>query len=98
MAEKAYNEIKVTEEERAWAYHLSMDRAEIDYRNELLLGIEEASRKARENGLKEGKEEKAIESAKKMLADNLALEKIAQYTGLPLKKIEELAAEITAKS
>ena len=26
MAEQAYNEIKVTEEERAWAYHLSMDR------------------------------------------------------------------------
>ncbi len=95
MAEQAYNEITVTEEERAWAYHLSMDRAEVDYRNELMLGIEEA----REKALAEGKEATKIENARNLLAMKvLTHEQIAKAVELPLEKIEELAAEMSAKS
>lgn len=76
MAEQAYNEITVTEEERAWAYHLSMDRAEVDYRNELMLGMEEAREKATE--------EKAISSARNLLAMKLGThEQIAKAVELP---------------
>ena len=86
MAEKAYNEIKVTEEERAWAYHLSMDRAEVDYRNEIKLEVEEAL------------EEKAISSARNLLTMQvLTHEQIAKAVELPIEKIEELAAEMSAK-
>ena len=42
--------IKISAEERAWAYHLSMDRAEADYRN----GLELAEEKGRDEGLAEG--------------------------------------------
>ena len=40
-----------------------------------------------ERGMIMGKEENAL----KMLADNLPLETIARYTGLPLERIKELA-------
>ena len=106
MAEQAYNEITVTEEERAWAYHLSMDRAEVDYRNELMLGMEEAReeglKEGREKGLEEGKEkglnEGKISSARNLLSMKvLTHEQIAKAVELPLEKIEKLAAEMSAK-
>ena len=40
-----------------------------------------------ERGMIMGKEENAL----KMIADNLPLETIARYTGLPLERIKELA-------
>ena len=88
--------IRLSAEERAWAYHLSMDRAEADYRN----GIKYARLDALEEGRKEGiaigeqrgREEKALETARNMLADGLIPEKIAQYTGLSLADVEQLAA------
>ena len=73
MALKAY--MKIAAEERAWAYHLSTDRAEADYRNGILL----AEERVRE------------ETARNMLADGLPHEKIALYTGLPLAEVEKLA-------
>ena len=46
-------------------------------------------------GLKQGREEKAIETARNFLAMGLGShEQIAKGVGLPLEKIEELAAEI----
>ena len=50
-------------------------------------------------GRKEGKESKAIESARKLLTMKLLThEQISEAVGLPLEKIEELALEInTAK-
>ena len=42
-----------------------------------------------------GKEEGAIETAKKLLSMNLTLEQIAQATSLPIEKIQELASEKT---
>ena len=48
-----------------------------------------------EKGISEGAEQKAIETAKKLLSMNLSLEQIAQATSLPLEKIQELASKIT---
>ena len=89
--------IRPSAEERAWAYHLSMDRAEADYRN----GIKYARLDALEEGRKEGiaigeqrgREDAFLETARNMLADGLMPEKIAQYTGLPLADVEQLAAQ-----
>ena len=43
-------------------------------------------------GEKRGREEKALSTARNMLADGLPREKIAQYTGLSLAEVEKLAA------
>lgn len=80
MAMHAYNE--VSEEERAWAYHLSLDRAETDYNNGLLLseqrGFEQGKAVGRAEGLSEGREKGLAEgradgakSAKLTAARNL---------------------------
>jgi len=44
----------------------------------------------KDEGKKEGREELAIETAKKMLADGLPIETISKYTGLMEKEIERL--------
>ena len=87
VALKAY--MKIAAEERAWAYHLSMDRAETDYRNEMMLG----KQKAREEGKEEGERAKALSTARNMLEMGLGTpEQIAQATGLTLENVEKLAA------
>ena len=79
MAMRAYN--NVSAEEKAWAYHLSMDRAEADYWN----GLELAEEKGERN--------KALSAARKMLAVHLGThEQIADITGLSLAEVEKLAA------
>ena len=79
MALKAY--MKIAAEERAWAYHLSTDRAEADYRNGLILAKQK------------GGEEQALSDARNMLAMGLGTPaQIAQVTGLPLEEVEKLAA------
>ncbi|MBR1672844.1 MAG: PD-(D/E)XK nuclease family transposase [Fretibacterium sp.] len=51
-------------------------------------GRREGEKRGRKEGLKEGK----MEAAQRMLqAGELALEKIAQYSGLPLLRVQELA-------
>ena len=66
-----------------------MDRAETDYRNEMMLG----KQKAREEGLKEGERAKALSTARNMLEMGLGTpEQIAQATGLTLEEVEKLAA------
>jgi predicted transposase/invertase (TIGR01784 family) len=42
-------------------------------------------------GLQEGAEQKAIETAKKLLQEGLTVEQIARCTDLPLEKVQELA-------
>ena len=90
--------IRLSAEERAWAYHLSMDRAEADYRN----GIKYARLDALEEGRKEGiaigeqrgREDAFLETARNLLAMGLlSHEQIAQATGLPLVDVEQLAAQ-----
>ena len=47
----------------------------------------------RKESLQEGIKEGAINTAKRMLADGiLTLEKIAEYTGLPLDEVKKLKA------
>ena len=45
-------------------------------------------------GLQEGAEQNKIETAKKLLQDNLPIEQIVKYTDLPLEKVQELANNI----
>ena len=47
-------------------------------------------REAFEDGLAEGAEQKAIETAKNFIQKNIPLETIAECTGLPLEKVQEL--------
>ena len=96
MALRAYN--RISAEERAWAYHLSMDRAEADYKNGLRRarrkGREEA-RKAREEARK-AREETRLETARNLLSMGLLTHgQIAQATGLPLEEVEKLAAGVS---
>jgi predicted transposase/invertase (TIGR01784 family) len=95
MAMRAYN--NVSAEEKAWAYHLSMDRAEADYWNGLELAEEKGRNKGLleglEDGRKQGRQEQALSAARKMLAVHLGThEQIADITGLPLAEVEKLAA------
>jgi predicted transposase YdaD len=39
---------------------------------------------------KEGKKEERFETAKRMLLDNLSIEKVIKYTGLTEKEVKEL--------
>ena len=73
--------MRIAAEERAFAWHLSTDRAEADYRNGLKLAEEK------------GERTRALADARNMLADGLSHEKIAQYTGLTLEDVEKLAKE-----
>jgi predicted transposase/invertase (TIGR01784 family) len=51
---------------------------------------EEGIKIGEEKGKKEGLEEKAIETAKKMLEDGLPFETISRYTGLTEKEVKAL--------
>ena len=87
--------IRLSAEERSWAYHLSMDRAEADYRNGIkyarLDALEEGRKEGEQRGRKVGREEKALETARNLLAMGLlSHEQIAQATGLPLADVEQL--------
>ena len=57
-------------------------------------GREEGRKEGIRIGEKKGQSEKAIETARKMLARNYPVNDIADITGLSVKKIEELAAEL----
>ena len=55
--------------------------------------IEEMRKEEREEGIKEGMMESMRTAALRMLADGtLALEKIAEYVGLPLDEVKKLQA------
>ena len=82
MAEKAYRQI--SEEERTWAYHLSYDRAEVDYRNELEI--------ARETAISEGMQRGLHQAARRALAMGLGAEQAARLSGLPVEEVRQLAA------
>ena len=68
-----------------------MDRAEADYRNGIKYARLDALEEGRKEGEKRGREEKALETARNMLADGLLPEKIDQYTGLTLADIARLS-------
>ena len=49
--------------------------------------------KMMEDMIKDAAKEKAIEIAIKMLKDNFALEKIAEYSGISLDEVEKIKSE-----
>ena len=51
-------------------------------------GLEEAEEKGMQKGMLEGK----LETAKKMLCDGISIEKIMEYTGLPLETIRGVSS------
>ena len=53
-------------------------------------------RMGREEGIRTGIEKANLDNARNMLADNIAVERIARYTGLPLETVRKLKAELSA--
>ena len=53
-------------------------------------GREEGIEKGREEGIEQGAYNTKLETAKKLLEDNISSEAVVKYTGLPLKVIMEL--------
>ena len=53
-------------------------------------------RMGREEGIRTGIEKANLDNARNMLADNVAVERIARYTGLPLETVRKLKAELSA--
>jgi predicted transposase/invertase (TIGR01784 family) len=47
-----------------------------------------------EKGIEKGEQKGRVETAKEMLRDGMAIEKIAKFTKLPVEQIAALAAEI----
>ena len=47
-------------------------------------------------GEERGIETNKLDNARNMLADNVAVERIARYTGLPLETVRKLKAELSA--
>ncbi|MBO5117215.1 MAG: Rpn family recombination-promoting nuclease/putative transposase, partial [Treponema sp.] len=64
--------------------------AEYSYETDIKVQRREAYRE----GLEQGAEQTKIETAKKLLIDNLPIEQIAKYTDLPLEKVQELKQNI----
>ena len=51
----------------------------------------EGEKQGIEQGILKGAEQKAIETAKRLISMGLTLEQIVECTGLPLEKVQELA-------
>jgi hypothetical protein len=64
--------------------------AEYSYETDIKVQRREAFRLGKE----EGAEQKAIETAKNMILDNLPLEQIAKWTSIPLEKVKTIAEEM----
>ena len=52
----------------------------------------------REEGREEGRLQQAMKIAENMLNKNYPIDDIAEITGLPLEKIQELASQITQEA
>ena len=92
--------IRLSAEERAWAYHLSMDRAEADYRNGIKYARLDALEEGRKEGIaigeqrgrKVGREETRLEDARRIVASGkLTPEEVVAILGLSPEEVEQLA-------
>lgn len=98
---KAYDKLEEisADEEKRLEYE-ARQKAIRDHRHMLASGRREGIREGRKEGIKEGIKEgmhdKAMEMARKMLADKFLLEKVVEYTGLTLEEVQELSrSEVT---
>ena len=77
--------------------YLTMNLREYDLRR---MGREEGLQSGiaigEERGILTGIEKANLDNARNMLADNVAVERIARYTGLPLETVRKLKAELSA--
>ena len=80
-----------------WLYDSRMkyehDRASCineGYRQGIEVGILQGEIKGRQEGFVDGAYQKALETAKKLLAMNFPIENIAKVTGLSIKEVEAL--------
>ena len=64
---------------------------EYDYDTDIAVQRQEAYEDGVEKGISQGSQQKAIETAKNMLKDNLDIQTIMKYTGLSIKEIQTLA-------
>ena len=78
---------KAKQNQELRSYYLSMNIHDSDIRRVALA-------EGKQIGLQEGAEQNKIETAKKLLQDNLPIEQIVKYTDLPLEKVQELANNI----
>ncbi len=56
------------------------------------------TRQAKQEGIEQGAQQNAEETAKRMLQGNISLDETALYTGLPLEKVLELQESINNKA
>ena len=91
---KAYDKLEEisADEEKRLEYE-ERQKAIRDHRHMLASGRREGVREGRREGLREGKHEHAVEMARKMLADKLPLEKVAEYSGLSLEEVRKLKCQ-----
>lgn len=101
---KAYDKLEEisADEEKRLEYE-ERQKAIRDYRHILASGRREGMREGLKEGMKEGMKEglkegeksgrhkNAIETARRMLADNLPLEKVVEYSGLSLEEVQKLS-------
>ena len=73
---------------------INMLCAKYDYKTDIAVKKEEAH----QEGLAEGKQQKAIEDAKAFLQENIAPETIAKCVKLPLETVLELQKEVVAQA
>lgn len=60
------------------------------------MGREEGIAIGEQRGMVTGMEKANLDNARNMLADNVSVERIARYTGLPLETVRKLKAELSA--
>jgi predicted transposase/invertase (TIGR01784 family) len=72
--------------------------AEYSYETDIKVQRREAFRLGKEQGISQGAEQKAIETAKEALKNNISLEIIAKITGLSLEKVQQINEEIKNKN
>ncbi len=70
-----------------------MNLREYDLRR---MGREEGIAIGEQRGMVTGMEKANLDNARNMLADNVSVERIARYTGLPLETVRKLKAELSA--
>ncbi len=84
QALKKVDKSKMTPEQRMW-FEISMAK-----KGSIIEMEREERERQLEEGIVEGKKQKAIETALIMIKENMPTEKIALYTGLSIEEIEQL--------
>ena len=63
---------------------------ELDFEFQKRMERKEGREEGLEEGLAKGREEEKIDSAKRMLADGMAVDMVAKYSGLPVDRLMTL--------